>query len=77
MGPDTPLTVSVPDLHEWRHQIDAHIQCARRMLAENPEKGAREIAIAHTKLQETKMWIGKALEELGSELPAEFRDKSQ
>lgn len=77
MEPIAPLTVSVPDLHEWRQQIDADVECAKRMLAERPEKGGREIAIAHTKLQEAKMWIGKVLEELGSELPAEFRDRSQ
>lgn len=71
-----PLKVNTEDLHEWRKQIDAHIECAKRMLADRPEKGGREIALAHTKLQEAKMWVGKALEELGSELPAEFRDKS-
>ena len=38
-------------------------------------RGARELAIVHTKLQEAKMWTGKVLEELGSELPAEFRDE--
>lgn len=36
----------------------------------------REIALAHTKLQEAKMWVGKALEIAGSELPEEFRDKA-
>jgi len=40
-------------------------------------KMQREIALVYTKLQEAKMWIGKCLEQIGSELPAEFRDKAE
>ena len=46
------------------------------IINESP-RGARELAIVHTKLQEAKMWTGKVLEEMGSELPAEFRDEIQ
>lgn len=40
-------------------------------------KGQRELALAYTKLQEAKMWLGKVLEELGSELPKEYQDKAE
>jgi hypothetical protein len=77
MGELTPLGMNNEDLHEYRKQIDSLIQAAGRMKDTRPEKGGREIAIVYTKLQEAKMWVGKVLEELGSELPAEFRDKSE
>lgn len=38
--------------------------------------GGREVALVITKLQEAKMWAGKILEALGSELPAEYADKA-
>ena len=76
MAEEKPLEVNKEDLHTWRRQIDAHIQCAERMLATKPAQGAREIALVRTKLQEAKMWAGKILEEIGSELPEEFRDRS-
>ncbi len=37
----------------------------------------REMALVYTKLQEAKMWVGKCLEQLGSELPTEFRDEAK
>jgi hypothetical protein len=77
MGEEIPLGMNVADLHEYRKQIDALIQAAGRMKETRPEKGGREIAIVYTKLQEAKMWTGKVLEEIGSELPAEFRDKAE
>ena len=72
-----PLEVNVEDLHEFRKQIDAMIQSAKRMLDSRPAKGGREVALVHTKLQEAKMWAGKVLEELGSEMPKELQDKSE
>ena len=72
-----PLDVNNEDIHEWRRQLDAQIQCAERMLASRPEKGARELALVRTKLQEAKMWAGKILEELGSPFPAELADKAE
>ena len=76
MGEAEPLQVNVEDLHTFRQQIDEMIQSAKRMLDSRPAKGGREIALVHTKLQEAKMWAGKILEELGSELPKEFQDKA-
>ena len=69
--------VNVEDIHAWRKQIDAHIKAAEYMLSFKPEKGAREIALVRTKLQEAKMWAGKVLEEIGDPLPAEFADTSE
>ena len=43
---------------------------------EDKKKFGREIALVYTKLQEAKMWAGKCLEQIGSELPKEFRDKA-
>lgn len=64
------------DVHSFRQQIDGLIQCAKKVLDTKPTSGGRELALVHTKLQEAKMWAGKILEELGSELPKEFQDKA-
>lgn len=63
--------------HGMRQQIDACIKQTKAVQDSKPEKGGREIALCHTKLQEAKMWIGKALEEFGSQLPEEFRDEAK
>lgn len=75
-------------LHNFRVQIDACIKQAHYLKGGNKEdeidayqnemgkKAGREIAIVYTKLQEAKMWAGKCLEVLGSELPKEFQDKA-
>lgn len=66
-------------LHDLRKRIDAVIQYAAIVKNDSrPEysKGKREIALVYTKLQEAKMWAGKVLEEMGSELPKEFQDKA-
>ena len=76
MGEQTPLEVNHDDLHQFRRQIDALIGTARYMIDSKPEKGVRELSLVRTKLQEAKMWCGKVLEEIGSELPREFRDKA-
>lgn len=57
--------IGAHELKELRVQIDACIKYA-----------GREVALARTKLQEAKMWVGKALGALGSELPEEFRDEA-
>lgn len=63
-------------MHELRKQIDACIKEAeQRKLAGRMPHG-RELALVITKLQEAKMWGGKCLEVLGSELPEEYRDES-
>ena len=64
-------------LHEMRKSVDALIQWANE-LRKNRESGyGREMSLVHTKLQESKMWIGKCLEQIGNELPKEFQDKAE
>lgn len=72
-----PLEVNNEDIHTFRKQIDALVQCAARMKDSRPEKGGREVTLVHTKLQEAKMWAGKILEELGSPFPKELADKAE
>lgn len=67
-------------MHDMRVMIDRIIKYAAIVKNDQrPEyaKGKREIALVHTKLQEAKMWCGKVLEEMGSELPVEFRDEAK
>ena len=64
-------------VHETRKNIDAVIKFVKvQKDSEYQKKGKRELALAYTKLQEAKMWMGKVLEEFGSELPKEFQDKA-
>ena len=64
-------------LHGLRVEIDRNIQYVQTLKeSEAMKKGIRELSLVYTKLQEAKMWAGKVLEELGSELPVEFRDKA-
>lgn len=68
-----------PEVHEFRKNIDAVIQIAEldlSRLTPNDHYG-REMALVRTKLQEAKMWAGKILEVMGSELPEQFRDKAE
>ena len=75
MGPDYS---SKDYMHGFRKEIDANIVVAEKIKeALGREAGGREIALAYTKLQEAKMWIGKVLEAQGSELPPEFQDKAE
>lgn len=65
-------------LHEFRKKIDAVIVVAQKEVepgAQPPYR--REMEIALVKLQEAKMWVGKCLEAIGSELPKEFQDKAK
>lgn len=61
-------------IHFFRQEIDKNIEQAKS-LKTFLTAGGREISIVYTKLQEAKMWAGKVLEELGSELPAQYQDK--
>ena len=66
--------------HDVRKKVDAIIQQVGLYKADSrPErsKGKRALALVYTNLQEAKMWMGKVLEELGSELPKEFQDKAE
>ena len=62
--------------HDTRRSIDYLIENVKKSKP-SFTKGGREIALVYTHLQEAKMWMGKVLEELGSELPKEFQDKSE
>jgi len=72
------------EIHGLRKEIDRAISDAQiiRQWSKpgNPGENtnyAREISIVVTKLQEAKMWAGKCLEMLGSELPAQYQDKAE
>ena len=67
-------------LHEFRKEIDALIQKAnkgRQGYKPGENVYVREMSLAHTKLQEAKMWVGKCLEALGTPFPKELRDKAE
>jgi hypothetical protein len=67
-------------VHDVRKKIDAvigYVKFIKDDKREEYEKGKREWALVYTKLQEAKMWAGKVLEELGSELPAQYTDKAE
>ena len=66
--------------HDVRKEIDAvinYVFTVKNDTREEYSKGKREWALVYTKLQEAKMWAGKVLEELGSELPAQYQDKTK
>lgn len=75
-GGDPTLEVEKAEFHEYRKRIDACIKRAEEMQVPGLVYG-RELSLVRTKLQEAKMWGGKCLEVLGSELPQEFRNKAE
>lgn len=69
------ISFNEEDLHEFRKQIDANIQTAGDLKRISPSSEAsRALAIAYTKLQEAKMWIGKCLEAIDAPFPEKLRD---
>lgn len=72
--------IFVTDMKDFRKHIDGAIQRAESYLnapaGMGPMKGAREMALVRTKLQEAKMWAGKVLEAAGNPFPAELADKA-
>lgn len=65
-------------IHNFRKEIDTVIQKSQSLQAGiGRDAGGREISLVVTKLQEAKMWAGKILEAIGSELPKEFQDKAE
>ena len=67
-------------LHDFRKQIDACIKKAELDFGCPEEAGqdyTRRLEKVLTNLQLAKMWVGKLLEVLGSELPEEFRDEAK
>lgn len=66
------------EVHQLRKKIDAVIQEAQTTQSRiGRDSGGREISLVVTKLQEGKMWAGKILEAMGSELPAQYADKAE
>jgi len=59
------------EIHAFRKEIDALIQYASNLPL------SREMSLVKTKLQEAKMWAGKVLETMGSELPEEYQDRAE
>lgn len=63
-------------VHQFRKEIDKLIVRAKAMSEQRLGKGGAEATLAYRSLQLAKMWLGKVLEENGSELPVEFQDKA-
>lgn len=70
------MDVTKENIKALRVEIDALIQKAKSMADSRPEKGGAELTLSFRALQQGKMWLGQALGEMGSELPAEFADKA-
>jgi len=68
---------SISTVHYLRLEIAKVTKSFQMLQGGTAGYGGREISLVITKLQEAKMWAGKILEELGSELPAEYRDEPQ
>jgi hypothetical protein len=85
MNSSAPMPATDPNLliDTFRQEVDAVIKkCEeiQRMLSSgttpNPEL-MRCLALVRTNLQQGKMWGGKCLEAMGSQLPIEFRDEAK
>ena len=75
---DTPELTGhlIVKIKELRVAIDKNIkETGRLRQVNNEDKAAREFSLTITKLEEARMWLGKALGELGQKLPEEFRDE--
>ena len=64
-------------LHEFRSKISVNIDLANEARQDRDSGFGREMSIAHTKLQEAKMWVGKCLEAIDSPFPEELRDEAK
>lgn len=76
-SPIQPSIYTPEQIHDLRKETDSvlqHVNILRQY--KGRVNGMREVKLAYTKLQEAKMWLGKVLEELGSELPAQYRDEA-
>lgn len=67
----------IKNMKAQRVAIDAVIQSGLALKEDTLGAAGRELSISYTKLQEAKMWIGKALEAAGHELPAYYQDKAK
>ena len=76
-GKGREMTRQEGELHKFRQEIDVNIKRAGE-LKDNRESGyGREMALAYTKLQEAKMWVGKCLEAINSPFPENLRDEAK
>lgn len=79
---DSPKYFSVDELKALRVQIDACQQAihtskaTHELVPKDWELHVSAWSQADIKLKEAKMWVGKMMEGLGSELPAQFQDKA-
>ena len=64
-------------LHQTRKEIDVLIEKVKAASVSRPPHGGAEVTLSFRALQSGKMWLGQALGELGSELPAQFADKAK
>ncbi len=66
------------DIKDLRREMDGVIQRMKGRLEREPTLNAdwsKAFSLSLTKLQESRMWLGKCLEAEGHELPKEFADK--
>lgn len=68
------VDVLIKSVAFWKNNPPMITQTTQGVVTETA-RGVRELSLAYTKLQEAKMWLGKVLEEMGSQLPVEFRDE--
>lgn len=64
-------------LHNFRTRISGCIDRANAARQDRDSGFGREMSIAHTKLQEAKMWVGKCLEAINSPFPEDLRDEAK
>jgi hypothetical protein len=64
-------SAEVQDVKDVRVKIDEAIKLVETYAP------TRALALVKTKLEEAKMWAGKEFENLGRELPAEYRDEAK
>ena len=75
---DTREMTPIEQIKRNRVNMDIGLKNLKRLNARlDREDGAREVALAKTKLEEARMWLGKALGALGRKLPEAFRDEAK
>jgi len=75
---DTREMTPIEQIKRNRVNMDIGLKNLKRLNARlDRGDGAREVALAKTKLEEARMWLGKALGALGRKLPEAFRDEAK
>ncbi len=73
-----PQTTPENALSELRVMIDRCIKYAQALRnSEGMKPSGRELSLVVTKLEEGKMWAGKAKGAMGVELPEQYRDEAK